>query len=212
MKTDIIVLGYKIPEVEERCFSSVVRNTDPGTYCFTFVDNFQSGMTLTSAWNQLISRSKCEFICLLNSDTEVYPRWLDLMLEAFNRNKWIGFVGPSTNQCHSPQKTIPSYTEALKNAGNVEIMKDPISGFCVVFRRSLWKELGGFDERYSFYGAESDFIDRAKTQKGYVCAWAKESFVYHIGERSVKKSPMNVDVERKRARELYWSTRGGKED
>ena len=68
-------------------------------------------------------------------------------------------------------------------------------------------KLGGFDEKYKFYGAESDFIDRANKQFGYRCAWVKDAFVHHIGEASVKNSDMDVQKERSNARELYWKTR-----
>jgi GT2 family glycosyltransferase len=117
-----------------------------------------------------------------------------------------GFVGPSTNNCHSPQKKISSPEAARKYKNKAVQMKDPISGFCLLFRKSLWNELGGFDPMYKHYGQESDFIDRARIC-GWSCYWRQDAFVYHIGEASVKASGLDVEAARNEAKKLYWSTR-----
>ena len=138
VETEIIVLGYGLPDVERECFYSVCTNTTPGTYIFTYMDNVCDVLSLTEAWNKLIGKSQCAFICLLNSDTWVCPGWLSLLLEPLRRSKQLGFTGPSTNNCHSPQKQIATYEEACKHKGEIAIMKDPISGFCLVFNRDIW--------------------------------------------------------------------------
>lgn len=220
MLTNTIIVGYGLTPVEQdgefvdietNCVKSVLENTEPGTYLLSYIDNFENKVgTLTKIWNDLIRSSTADYICLLNSDTVVYPGWLSKMTETLCVDDTFGFVGPSTSNCHSPQKNIPTFEEAAKYAtreDKVEVMKDPISGFCVLFRPYTWRKLKGFDERYSFYGAESDFIDRAKTQLGLVSVWRKDAFVYHYGEMSIKKSGMDVNKAREQAKKIYWSTR-----
>jgi GT2 family glycosyltransferase len=85
-------------------------------------------------------------------------------------------------------------------------MKDPISGFCLLFRRSLWLRLRGFDERYKLYGQESDFVDRAQ-KLGLKVVWRKDAFVYHEGEASVKAHSYDVQAEREKAKRIYWQDR-----
>lgn len=202
---EVLVVGYGLPEIEAKCVSSVVTNTDY-PYYLTYYDNFRYNKPLTQIWNVFIKNSTAGCICLLNSDTVVYPNWLSRMMNTFEMDRTIGFVGPSTNNCHSPQKSIATYEESQKYLNQYEIMKDPISGFCLLFWRDVWFNYGGFDEKYYFYGSESDLIDRAQN-KGIKCAWRKDAFVYHIGEASVKASGMDVKKEREKSRELYWSTR-----
>jgi GT2 family glycosyltransferase len=207
---NIIVIGYNVPKLERACLKAVHANT-VHPYLLTYYDNFTSGMTLTQVWNKLIEYSPCKFICLLNNDTEVSPDWLTFMMDSLGKEidgKTVGFVGPSTNSCHSPQKGIPTREEALQHRGEVELMQAPISGFCLLFSRETWHDLHGMDERYGLYGQESDFIDRAKLFLDLVCAWRKDAFVFHHGEASVKAHKVNVAEERQRAKAIYWADRG----
>ena len=204
---EIIVLGYNVQVVEEKCFNYLNMNTKY-PYILTYFNNFESGKSLTEVWNWLINRSDCEYICLLNNDTRVTPGWLIKLMDTITDKIEYGFVGPSTDNCHSPQKTV-SFDDSRSMGPTIEEMKDPISGFCLLFRKSLWEELNGFDERYTFYGQESDFIDRAQ-QLGYKAIWRKDAFVWHDGEVSVRKSEMDVDAERQRAKDIYWGDRKGK--
>lgn len=209
---NIIVTGYgvteEVKELQSICVSSVVDNTE-FPYILTYYDNFIFQETLTDSWNFYCNNSPTEFICLLNNDTEVSPGWLTKMIEVFDKEENCGFVGPSTNQCHSPQKKINTLEKAEALGPTWVEMEEPISGFCVVFRRALWEELGGFDPRYKFYGQESDFIDRAH-QRGYKSFWRQDAFVYHHGEASVKASDLDVEAARARARKIYWGDRGKK--
>lgn len=203
---NIIVIGYNRPDLDKKCLDSIKRNTSyPHTV--TFFENYNSGLTLTQAWNKLIKESRSELICLLNNDTEVYPLWLTRLVNVLETTPDCGFVGPSTNQCHSPQKNIPTYEEAERHKNGIMKLKEPISGFCVLFRRDTWGRLGGFDERYTLYGQESDFIDRAKTKFSLHSYWCQSAFVYHHGEASVKTLGKSVEKEREKAKKLYWSTR-----
>jgi GT2 family glycosyltransferase len=138
----------------------------------------------------------------------VQEKWLKKMVHTLENSYRCAFVGPSTNNCHSPQKTIPSPDDAARSKyKNVAVhMEDPISGFCLLFRKSLWEDLGGFDPKYKHYGQESDFIDRAH-KKGWLSYWRQDAFVYHIGEASVKASGIDVNAARKEAKKIYWSTR-----
>lgn len=207
---NIIIIGYNVPKLERICLRSVHANT-AHPYLLTYYDNFNSGLTLTQAWNKLIEHSPCKYICLLNNDTEVSPDWLTLLYDTLGKeidSKRVGFVGPSTSSCHSPQKEIPTQEEALQHRGEIEIMKQPLSGFCLLFAKSTWVDLSGFDERYGLYGQESDFIDRASRQLNLVGAWRKDAFVFHHGEASIKANNVDVDSERKKAKRIYWRDRG----
>jgi GT2 family glycosyltransferase len=202
---NIIVIGYGLAKIEKQCLSSILFSTN-SPYLLTYYDNYGKKTSLTQVWNRVIELSPCNYICLLNSDTVVHPNWLKRMMAVLKKDKQIGFVGPSTNCCHSPQSTITTLEEAEKYKDITEVMKDPISGFCLVFSKDLWKKIGKFDENYDFYGAESDFIDKGM-KLGYSAVWVKSSFVYHMGSASIKAHNKDENKERQRARDLYWSTR-----
>jgi len=203
---NIIVIGYTVSKIvsnlESSCIKSVIYNTNT-PYMLTYVNNLYSGMTLTDVWNYSISNSPCEYICLLNSDTEVFPGWLPKILDTLKSDNTYGFVGPSTDNCHSKQKSIPSYEQSKKFSNQVEVLDSPLSGFCLLFRKSLWSEIGGFDTRFPLYGQESKFLDDAMN-KGYKCVWRKDAFVHHVGEATMKAAGVDTKSERKKATDLYW--------
>ena len=202
---DIFVVGYDLPEIESKCLASVVKHTK-WPYVLTFFDNYGMSSSLTEVWENFVSKSNENYIVLLNNDTEVHPQWLTRMMEVMLVDPTIGFCGPSTNNCHSPQKQIGTFELAEHNINQVEFVKDPLSGFCLLLRRKAWEDVGGFDLRYSLYGSESDLVDRAH-KLGYKSSWVKSSYVFHHGELSIKKSGVNVEEERTKAKKLYWSER-----
>jgi len=203
MKTvEIIVVGYHVPHLESKCINSIIFNTKH-PYKITFIDNFNTGLSLTAMWNKLIGSGTCDYICLLNSDTEVSPLWLTKMMETLLSSDDIAFVGPSTNNCHSIQNTISSQEMADKHTNEIEFIQDPISGFCLLFKKSLWKKLSGFDERFHFYGAESMFIYRAMNELKLKSVWRKDVFIYHYGEGSSKAHNIDTSEERKKAKKMY---------
>ena len=108
------------------------------------------------------------------------------------------------------QKTINTYEKAQEHENETEEIEEPISGFCLLFPKHVWEDLDGFDERYDFYGAESDFINRGQEKFDWGCAWRKDSFVQHVGGASIKSSGKDEKAERERAKPLYWSERGKK--
>jgi len=202
---NIIVIGYGLPDLEAKCLESVRRHTTH-PYLLTFFDNFESGLSLTEAWNFTISVSPCAYICLLNNDTEVHPNWLGRMYETLTTVPDCGFVGPSTNQCHSPQKAVSTAKEAEAHRGSAVRMDSPISGFCLLFSKETYNQLNGFDPRYALYGQESDFIDRG-FRLGLDAYWRQDAFVFHHGEASIKAHGLDVSTEREKAKKLYWGER-----
>jgi GT2 family glycosyltransferase len=198
--TNIIVVGFNLFEMEEKCLGSVVRHTEV-PYLLTFYNNFGNKHTLTEVWNYLIGKSPCKYICLLNNDTVVSPFWLSRMLETLQKEH-VGIVCPSTNRCRSKQKSVNTYEKAYKATPKEMVSNTPLSGFCFVFRKELWTQLGGFNPTYKFYGQESDFMYKSN-RLGKMVVWRRDSFVFHHGEASIKASGKNVERERNKARDLY---------
>ena len=101
-----------------------------------------------------------EFVVLLNSDTEVTPGWLEHLLEPFDEPD-VGAVGA---RLVYPDGRLQEAGSIIWSDGNgwnygkggwaerFDVMRrreiDYCSAACLAVRRSVWDELGGFDERY----------------------------------------------------------------
>ena len=181
--TDIIIVKYNNKKVEDDCLRSLADFTD-SPYNLTVYDNFPNNHNLGKLWNDLIRKSDCENICLLNSDTEVTPGWLKDMEEVIE-DPTVGCVGPSTDNCHNQQATdtpddvLVDFAKTYPNWC--------LSGFCILFPKKVWETCGGFPEDFGFYGQEVALLDKM-VKLGYKQMWRTDVFVHHIGSSSAKKA------------------------
>lgn len=164
---NIIIVKYKSPEDEERCIESVRKFTDLEKHTLTVFDNAPQNINLGKLWNQLIEQSKDENICLLNSDTIVEEGW-ERLEEGLGEG--VGAVGPITNKCGGKQKD-------LKRADLIERIND-LSGFCYLFKKSVWEKVGRFPEDMPFYGQETVF-NRKLEDYGYKLMVDRRVFIWH---------------------------------
>jgi len=152
------------------------------------------------AVNQGIKAARGEVIVLLNNDVIVTKNWAELLLEHLYS---YAIVGPVTNYCAGLQRvSIPVYQDeqelnreaekwAYANHGegscqglNREV--NWIIGFCMAFKKSLWEEIGPFDESlWPCSGEELDFCAKAK-KNGHKIGIALDTYVHHYGSVTFK--------------------------
>jgi len=137
---------------------------------------------------------KTELLVLLNSDTEVPPRWLERLILPLQRDASIASVTPFSNAatiCSFPiaLKDNPLYLglsiEQIDQAFNgVGSTAPPIDiptgvGFCMAMRKSVIDQIGAFDPIYGRgYGEENDWCMRAAA-RGHRHVLVANVFVYH---------------------------------
>jgi len=147
------------------------------------------------AVNQGIRAAKGENIILLNNDVIVTPRWADRLI------KWLDeydIIGPCTNYSAGYQRIRAFGIYHDIQGLNVEAEKwgemhkgkaDDVNwviGFCMAFKKSLYEQLGIFDESvWPSSGEEIDFCLKAKNA-GYRVGIAHDVYVHHIGSVTFK--------------------------
>lgn len=143
------------------------------------------------AINQGIRISRGDVIVLLNNDVIVTSDAIDIMCDQFSI-KHYSIVGPMTNYSAGIQQTcIDSYEDTfgldysakkhfLEYRGQV-INVNWLIGFCMAFPKSLWEEIGPFDESlWPSSGEEIMFCLEAR-KRGHNIAVLKEIYVHHYG-------------------------------
>ena len=147
------------------------------------------------AVNQGCREAKGEVIILLNNDVIVTPGWAQVLAEWLNGAYSI--VGPLTNYCAGLQRAqVEDYgnrDELFRAAAALSEECDGESeevnfviGFCMAFRRSLWEEIGPFDESlWPCSGEEIDFCFRARAA-GHRIGIAHDVYVHHEGSQTFK--------------------------
>ncbi|HEY1114836.1 MAG TPA: glycosyltransferase [Chitinophagaceae bacterium] len=142
--------------------------------------------------NHAASFAKGKFIHFLNNDTEVKPAWLSSLVRLMERDATVGMAG---SKLIYPDGTLQEaggiiWNDAsgwnFGNRQNPDLPQfnyvkevDYLSGASLLVRKSLWDELGGFDECYTPAYCEDSDLAFAIRQKGYKVLYQPLSEVVH---------------------------------
>lgn len=145
--------------------------------------------------NQAIAQAQGCYLVFLNNDTVVTSDWLSgLVAGALHDWPNVGLVGPLSNYAPPPQHVVGEYPslDALepftaklrrRNAGKA-LQVGRLTGFCLLVRREVIEQIGGFDERYGTgFFEDDDFCVRAR-QAGFRLLLATDIFIHHFGSRT----------------------------
>lgn len=172
----------------------------------TDVDLVKTGQNLGfgKACNLGAARGQSPFILFLNPDAFLVPGSLELPLKFMtdHRNQQVGIVGVAlTNADGTVQRTCsraPTLSRLLARATGLDLVfpalgmrmtnwdhaesrvVDQVMGAFFCIRRTLFSQLGGFDERYFVYFEEVDLARRA-AQAGYTSYFLREAEAFHKG-------------------------------
>ena len=143
--------------------------------------------------NNAAKKAKGEYIFFLNNDTNVQNNWLSTLLETIESDSTIGMVGSKLVFADGKQQEAGGiiWNDASGwNFGRLENFEKPeynyvkevdyISGAAIMIRAQLWKEIGGFDERYvPAYYEDVDLAFEVR-KHGYKVVLQPKSTVVHF--------------------------------
>jgi N-acetylglucosaminyl-diphospho-decaprenol L-rhamnosyltransferase len=169
-----------------------------------------------AANNQAMRVGRGEFFLLLNSDAFPEPGAVAAMLKTMRDYPDAGVVGPRLlNADRSTQRScfrFPSPLRAwLENlwisrlvpstwawgdwrrwAHDEERPVDFVIGACMVVRRKVFEETGGFDESFFMYAEEADWEKRIQ-QAGWRVRFTPAAQVVHLGGASGANEPARIN-------------------
>lgn len=112
--------------------------------------------------NQAASIARGKYIFFLNNDTQVQKGWLSSLVELIERDPSIGMVGSKLVYPDGRLQEAGGIIWSDGSGWNYGRLQDPadpeynyvkevdfISGAAIMIRTELWKEIGGFDERFA---------------------------------------------------------------
>lgn len=133
-----------------------------------------------------------EYIVFLNNDTQVTPGWLSEPIELMETDKQIGIIGAKLiypNGQLQEAGGIIFQDASGWNYGRFQDPNDPrfnqnrlvdyCSGACLMIRKLLWEQLGGFDLRYAPAYYEDTDLCFAARQAGYQVYYCHQAQVIH---------------------------------
>ena len=157
-----------------------------------------------------------ELVVVANADVVVHPGALDVLVDAMQAHPSWGIAGPTirneTGTRYPSMRQFPNVFDAVGHAtlGRVwptnpftrryretdpapDGTTDWVSGSCLILRRAIFEELGGFDERYFMFAEDMDLCWRAK-RAGHQVGTAPDAVVTHVEGVSRRVAPYRMQV------------------
>jgi len=206
-KVQIIILKYKEPEIEKKCLSAIIDNTE-WPYSLRVEDTRNQNANFARLWNQYTLESPCDYILIMDSDAFVTePGWLRTLMSSFQSGFQcraseqgkeilvplnVGLVVPVTHATGA--HTIQG---KYRQDGNSEAFvnhTDQVSGFFFLFKKEMWRDIGGFDERFYLHGQDSEWIDRIIDSRWRMIV-RPDVYVDHMVSASIAQASENGEVD-----------------
>jgi GT2 family glycosyltransferase len=157
-----------------------------------------------AAVNAGIEASATEYVVLLNNDTEQDRRWLEALVSAANDHPESGLFASKLVDFHD-RRILDGAGDVMRLSGlpyrlghgerDTGQFDEPgyVFGACAaaaLYRKSLFDEVGLFDEDFVSYCEDGDLSFRAQLA-GHRCFYVPDAVVYHMGSASTggKRSP-----------------------
>lgn len=161
---------------------------------------------VSASWNKLVRHQDSDVAVLINDDIEVVDDWLDVLTFSVWENKHAGMVGLNSYVGVVKQDVIGrlplriDYQEANLLDGGGSLLAS--AGSIFAFRREVFDEAGGFDERYKVYYEECDFGVTLR-RLGYSHYMASYPIVFHMGGATMSQPSMDAQRHLARSRVLF---------
>jgi len=133
---------------------------------------------IAAAWNQAIRVSSGEYVCLLNNDTMVFDSWLEGLQEALQDLDLV-MATPMYGEPFSRAVEASDKAKLWEGRDFREAFSDFRDFSCVLARKSLFREIGTFDEQFFVYLEDLDFLKRMD-EAGKKYASTKKVNTYHV--------------------------------
>lgn len=160
----------------------------------------------TGGYNAALSQIDADYYVLANSDVDFEPGWLEPLVRWMEEHPRCAACGPKIHALDADGGRTSRFEYAGAAGGFIDRFGFPfcrgrvlgrteddrgqydgadctclwVSGACMMVRSSVWKALGGLDDRFFAHMEEIDFCWRAALA-GYSVSVVPESVVWHLG-------------------------------
>lgn len=156
--------------------------------------------------NLAVKQAQGEYVLILNPDTIVYADFFPKIMEFAEKTQNLGALGVkmldgNENFLPESKRNIPTawssfnklfsgnsgktyYASHIQDNENAKV--EVLSGACMLMKKTVFEEVGGFDEQYFMYGEDID-LSYTLLQHGYQNHYLGEVTITHFkGESTIK--------------------------
>ena len=162
---------------------------------------FEKNLGFTGGYNRAFKALDSEYFLLINSDIEVTEGWLRPLVDWMDEHPDCGACAPKLHSWQEKEKFeyagaaggyIDRFGYPLCRGRVLKMLEDDYgqydtpknvfwaTGACLLVRSTVFRELGGLDERFFAHMEEIDLCWRMQLH-GWKVTIVPESVVYHVG-------------------------------
>ncbi|MDR2587579.1 MAG: glycosyltransferase family 2 protein [Coriobacteriales bacterium] len=188
---------------------------------------YEGGFNFSAINNFAVRRARGEVLLFLNNDTEVIsPDWIQEMLMFAQRpdvaaagarllypdgtvqhaGVILGIGGVAGHAHKTFRRDEPGYASRLQLAQNISA----VTGACLMVRKEVFEEVGGFDEDFSVAFNDIDLCMRFRAQ-GYLNVFTPFAELYHHESKSRGLEDTAEKLKRFRGESLMFQRRWSRE-
>lgn len=226
MKIAVVILNWNGVQLLEQFLPSIVKNSPQATVYLAdnastddsisfVVTNFptvkiiknKDNYGFAGGYNEALRNIDASVYALVNSDIEVTEKWLDPIIETFEKEpqtaiiqpkildyknkeffEYAGAAGGFIDQYGYPYCRGRVFESIEKDNGQYDDECEIFwaSGACFFIRSQIYHELNGFDADFFAHQEEIDLCWRSYN-KGYKTKYNSNSVVYHVGGATLQQ-------------------------
>lgn len=251
VKLSIVIVNFNTKLLLKQCLKSVyqtlgdmeheiivVDNNSSDQSPFMIKENFpdvkliinKENMGFAKANNQAIQKARGQYLLLLNSDTIVLPRTLNIMVNFMDTNPKVGALGAKLLGqdliLQTSCRHFPTLFSVLSQFFGLSAMfpksklfgrydmgywahsqtrkVDCVPGTSLLVRKNTVQEVGLLDENYFMYFEDTDWCYRIN-KAGWEVVFLPEAEMIHLGGASAAKSNRGLFFDKTLTKELFHS-------
>ncbi len=158
-----------------------------------------------TARNRGLAHVNGEYVLFCDNDVVFTPDWRNRLLRHMVAWPDIGIVAPMSDVVTGPQlvKDAPDFESVDLNAWADRFHAEHdgkhsyslrLVSLCILVRRAVLEQIGGFDERFNPWGFEDDDLSLRTRIAGWALRIANDTFIQHLGSRTAKSASINYNA------------------
>ena len=151
--TEIIIVDDGSTDDTEMVVKDLIQNLSHTQINIRYIKQENAGVA--NARNRGISETTTKYSCCLDADDAIKPQFLEACIEALDADPTLGiaytgltYIKPNGDTGLSTWPDDFDYDKQISGHNQIPT--------CCVFRKEMWKRLGGYRQRYAPHGAGSE--------------------------------------------------------